>query len=132
MLIIWALIPGNIISDILIPKKAMLDTLIYGIIHLLYKYVVSFYYYNFAIIKSDKYKKIVCAFPGTTNFLQLILEMLFSFIDYIPNKNNEDFKASKMFYDVYKNIKDDFEENLKKSLSDKNSEDYQIIFIGHS
>ena len=110
----------------------MLDALIYGIIHLLYKYVVSFYYYNFAIIKSDKYKKIVCAFPGTTNFLQLILEMLFSFIDYIPNKNNEDLKASKMFYDVYKNIKDDFEENLKKSLSDKNSEDYQIIFIGHS
>lgn len=89
------------------------------------------YYYNFAILKNDKYKKIICAFPGTTNGIQLLLEVFGPNLIYIPNKNNEDFKASKMFYETFEEIKDDLINNLLL-LHGINSTDYQIIFVGHS
>ena len=89
------------------------------------------YYYNFAILKNDKYKKIIVAFPGTTNVVQLALEIFCSNLIDIPNKNNGDFKASKMFYDTFKTIKDDLINSLLL-LHGINSTDYQIIFVGHS
>ena len=91
----------------------------------------SVYYYNFVILKSDKYKKIICAFPGTTNILQLLIEMFYSFLVKIPNKNDEDFKVSHMFYDIFDCIKKDFINSLI-SLPEINDKDYQTIFIGHS
>ena len=101
------------------------------LVELINEYLISIYYYNFAILKSDKYKKIICAFPGTTNGLQFILEVLFSFLVSIANKNEENFKVSKMFYDVFENIKEDFV-NALQSLPEINNKNYQIIFVGHS
>ena len=89
------------------------------------------YYYNFVILKSDKHKKIICAFPGTTNILQLIIEIACSNLISVPNKNNKDFKVSKMFYNTFEEIKDDFVKNLLK-ISGANKSDYQTIFVGHS
>ena len=40
----------------------------------------SVYYYNFVILKSEKYKKVIFRFPGTTNAFQFIIEFLFSFL----------------------------------------------------
>ena len=42
------------------------------------KYIVSVYYYNFVILKNVNFKKIICAFPGTTNYVQLTLEIILS------------------------------------------------------
>ena len=72
------------------------------------EYIVSVYYYNFVILKNENFKKIICAFPGTTNYVQLGLEFIFSFLTKIPNKNNENFKVSKMLYDVFKTIEKRF------------------------
>ena len=95
------------------------------------EYIVSVYYYNFVILKNENFKKIICAFPGTTNYVQLGLEFIFSFLTKIPNKNNENFKVSKMLYDVFETIEKDFVHNLTL-LSEINDPDYQTIFIGHS
>ena len=120
----------GIIPSISLQIKLLLFS-INKLVELINEYLVSIYYYNFVILKSDKYKKIVCAFPGTTNGLQLLLEILISFLIDIPNKNKENYKVSKMFYDVFENIKEDFVNTLK-SLSEINDENYQIIFVGHS
>ena len=89
------------------------------------------YYYNFAILKNNRYKKIICAFPGTTNYLQLSIEFLFSILVKIPNKNNENFKVTKMFYDIFVEIKNDLIGNLL-SLEEFKDSNYQTLFIGHS
>ena len=95
------------------------------------KYIVSVYYYNFVILKNENFKKIICAFPGTKNYVQLALEIILSFLAKIPNKNNENCKVSKMFYDVFETIKEDFVQGLTL-LSEINDLEYQTIFIGHS
>ena len=95
------------------------------------KYIVSVYYYNFVILKNVNFKKIICAFPGTTNYVQLTLEIILSSLTKIPNQNNENFKVSKMFYDIFEAIKKDFVQGLTL-LSEINDPEYQTIFIGHS
>jgi len=90
----------------------------------------SIYYYNFVVLRSIKYKKIIFAFPGTTNILQLLIEIFCSNLVKIPNVNNQDFQVSKMFYDTFDCIQKDFIKYL--SLCENNDKDYQTIFIGHS
>ena len=122
---------SNKIVEWSFPEIEIVKLTIKEIIKLINKYLVSIYYYNFIILKSDKYKKIICAFPGTTNYMQLALEFILSFLNKIPNKNNENFKVSKMFYDAFETIEKDLINNLLL-LSEINDPEYQTIFIGHS
>ena len=88
------------------------------------------YFYNFVILKSNKYKKFIFGFPGTTNLFQLILEVIGS--------NQEKFsllepeiKVEAFFLSIFKQIyKDLFSDNIIKEL--KANKDYQVIFTGHS
>ena len=87
------------------------------------------YYYNFAILKSDEYKKFVFTFPGSTGVLQLLGEIINSgFTPYFESKN---INVIKYFYKVFQRIyKDVFSETIINIL--KSYPDYQIIFTGHS
>ena len=89
------------------------------------------YVYNFLILKNDTNKKIVVAFPGTTNIVQLMLEIKDSNLIDLPNKLNQKFKVSKMFYETFELIRNDLVENLLSIPGFKDKE-YQTIFTGHS
>ena len=86
------------------------------------------YQYNFVILKSDEYKKIVVSFPGLTTYYQVlqILEMIplifkgfkdgeatldvfgsFKMIDLPINSINEYFSVSKIFLDIFSTIEKD-------------------------
>ena len=108
------------------------DNIFYSLFEFIKKFNVDnhgIYYYNFAILKSVKYKKFVVCLPGTSTFLQLIGEIFFSgFTQYSESKNTN---VMKYFYDIFKRIhKDIFSESFIKNL--KEIKDYQIIFTGHS
>ena len=88
------------------------------------------YIYNFVILKSDKYKKYIFGFPGTTSLEQLIYEGLYSnFIQF--DKNEPDIKVQNYFNSIFTLIyKDLFSSEIIEELNLHS--DYQIIFTGHS
>ena len=88
------------------------------------------YIYNFVILKSDKYKKYIFGFPGTTSLEQLIYEGLYSnFIQF--DKNEPDIKVQNFFNSIFTLIyKDLFSSEIIEELNLHS--DYQIIFTGHS
>lgn len=87
--------------------------------------------YNFQILYSDKYKKIIVLFPGTRNNVsQMVKEILgFTLKDY----GSDGIKCMKYFLElfqfisgrVFKSLENLYEEN-------KAAQKYQIIFEGHS
>ena len=90
------------------------------------------YQYNFAILKSSKYKKIVVSFPGITTFLQIIDEIINSgMFEILPFDSLEYFSVLEMFYKTFDRIQEDLFENLK-ALPEINQQEYQVIFTGHS
>ena len=87
------------------------------------------YFYNYAILKSPKYKKYVFTFPGTTTFYQLFSEIILS--EQVEFDGDPDIKVHELFYKIFDNIKNDiFSEEILKDI--KSNKDYQIIFTGHS
>ena len=87
------------------------------------------YKYNFVILKSEKYKKYVFAFPGTEYAFQFLDEIVYSDL-YIIDQQNE-IKVSKYFYYIFNLIyKDVFSESIIRDL--QSNPDYQVIFTGHS
>ena len=87
------------------------------------------YYYNYAILKSEKYKKYVFSFPGFTRKLELIAVILFSQLTQFGESQN--IKVNTFFNKIFSYIKNDiFDENIINDI--KNNNDYQIIFTGHS
>ena len=89
------------------------------------------YLYNFVVLKSDAYKKIIVGFPGTTNIFQFFHEVIDSFMIYINDQYYDKHRASKMFYDTFNLISEDFYNILYKT-PEFNDPQYQTIFIGHS
>ena len=87
------------------------------------------YIYNFAILRSDVYKKFIICFPGTTKLFQLIDEITQNnFESFLQSR---DIKVQKYFYYVFKLIyKDIFSVDIINELN--MNKDYQIIFTGHS
>ena len=115
----------NINLDIDSLKKTILDERIQ---YVLDEYT-KVYFYNYAILKSSKYKKYVFAFPGTTTYLLLLSEILLS--EKVDFENNINIKVHKLFYLIFEKIKNDiFSEEILKDIN--SNKDYQIIFIGHS
>ena len=87
------------------------------------------YFYNFSVLKSDKYKKYIFAFPGTTTTLLLLSEVYLS--HRINFENEVGVEVHKLFYYIFEEIKNDI---FSKFILDdiKKNKDYQIIFTGHS
>lgn len=81
------------------------------------------YIYNIAMFRSKKFKKIVITFPGTTNIIQLVEELLGC-----EMVVRGQFSTSKFFEYLLNIIKDDVKEAIHKYYK----RDYQIIFTGHS
>ena len=91
-----------------------------------------FYRYNFIILKSDEYKKIVVAFPGITYRFQLLEELIHAGMVALPIKEkNKVFRVSEMYNDIFTLIENDLFNNLNK-MREINDKDYQVIFTGHS
>ena len=90
------------------------------------------YQYNFVILKNDKYKKIVVAFPGITYYFQIIEEIISAGMIQLPIKSEKKiFHVLEMYYNIFTNLEDDLFDNLK-SLPEVMDNNYQIIFVGHS
>ena len=89
----------------------------------------DYYLYNFAILKSDNYKKFVFCFPGTTGLIQLFDEILLSkMVSYF---NDKEIKVEQYFYEIFQLIYNDvFSSKIIQDI--KSNPSYQIIFIGHS
>ena len=91
--------------------------------------MLSVYVYNYAILKSSKYKKYVFSFPGTKTFCLLLAEIIES--QQVEFEGNIDIKVHKLFYMIFNKIKNDiFSQKILKEI--KSNKDYQIIFTGHS
>ena len=59
----------------------------------------DYYLFNFAILKSDDYKKFVFSFPGTTGLIQLFDEISLSkMVSYF---NDKEIKVEKYFYQIF-------------------------------
>ena len=86
--------------------------------------------YNYAILKSSKYKKYIFTFPGSTNFNELYSEIIYS--DLVQFEEGDiNIKVNKLFLLIFNLTKNDiFSEEILKDI--KKNKDYQIIFIGHS
>ena len=94
-----------------------------------YSFSNDIYYYSFVIFKNDKFKKIIVAFPGTENKIQLFSEFWRSNLKTI--KENGNFKIEGFFYDNFELIREDLINKLLL-LSGTKNEEYQIIYTGHS
>lgn len=89
-----------------------------------------FYAYNFAILKSDKYKKFIFTFPGTTSLFQLVLE-IFGVNMTTIDSTEPLIGVESFFFALFEMIyKDLFSDEIIGDL--KLNSDYQIIFTGHS
>ena len=124
----WELIDHKQYNILKIEK----DNILFPLFELLKTFNIEYkgiYHYNYAILKSDKFKKFIVCFPGTSTLLQLLGELFMSgFVQYSKSKN---INVMKFFYDVFKLIyKDIFKESFISNL--KKNSDYQIIFTGHS
>ena len=91
----------------------------------------NFYIYNYVILKNDKYKKIIVAFPGTESYAQLLNEIIYSNLIGISKGYFTEYKVSNFFYQTFEFIKEDLLKKLS-SLSGVRNDEYQIIFTGHS
>ena len=85
--------------------------------------------YNYAILKSTKYKKYVFSFPGLSNFIQLFT-LIFSFkkeqFDDDPN-----IQVNKYFNLIFSLLKDKiFTASIIREIN--LHKDYQVIFTGYS
>ncbi len=89
---------------------------------------VSYDDYNYAILVSNKYKKIVVTFPGTRGPFQLIKELLKSNgVVYNQDPSERVMEYEKNLYSLFK---DDLEKTLEKLFV--KFRNYQFIFTGHS
>lgn len=82
--------------------------------------------YNFAILKSETYQKVILGFPGTRTKIQLMNEMFNSG----PQIYEGDQKVVSFFYDLHKKIKPKVYEHLKPLFEKYPT--YQYIYVGHS
>lgn len=89
---------------------------------------VSYDNYNYAILISNKYKKILIIFPGTRGPFQLIKELYYS-NGVVFNQDHSE-KVMNYTKDLYALFKDDLEKTLEELF--KNFRNYQFIFTGHS
>ena len=88
---------------------------------LIYQFI---YLYNFVILKNDEYKKIVVAFPGSTNYLQIIDEFIFiQMKDLHMNEGKKYFYVLEQYYNIFNKIENDLFNNLK-SLAGINDPEY--------
>ena len=88
------------------------------------------YLYNIAILKNDKYKKIVVTFPGTTTYIQIIDELYDEELVELPIKDGkQSYYVMKNYYNIFKRIEKDLFNSLEPLTKDP---DYQVIFTGHS
>mgnify|MGYP002625672995 FL=1 len=97
------------------------------------KYIISeilkAYITNFAILKSDKYKKYVFTFSGVSTLLQ-VFTVLFG-CNLIPFENYQGIKVDNWNKIILSLIKNDlYSETILSEI--KKHKDYQIIFTGHS
>ena len=91
----------------------------------------NYYVYNYVILKNDKFKKIIVAFPGTESILQLLSEINYSNLITISKGYFTEYKVSNFFYKTFEIIKEDLLKKLS-SLSGVRNDEFQIIFTGHS
>jgi len=89
---------------------------------------VSYDDYNYAILASNKYKKIVVTFPGTRGPAQLIKELYYS--NGVVFHEDPSEKIMSYLKTVYTLFKEDLEKTLEELFLKYNN--YQFIFTGHS
>lgn len=85
-----------------------------------------------SIYRNNKYQKVVVAFPGTRNFLQLMDEILELGLQSIKIKDDKysEIKIVKQFYKRADSLKSKVLTNLKYEIS--KTKGYQVIFTGQS
>ena len=90
------------------------------------------YQYNFVILKKDEYKKIIVTFPGITYYFQILEEIIHQGMIELPIKSGKKFyNVMRMYYNIFSKLETDLFDNLA-SLPGVMSEEYQVIFVGHS
>lgn len=95
---------------------------------LIYEKKVSYDNYNYAILISMKYRKIIITFPGTRSLAQLIKELYYS--NGVNFHINPTEKIMKYLLSVYSLFRSDLEKDLESLFS--TNKEYQFIFTGHS
>ena len=91
--------------------------------------IFNAYINNYAILKSNKFKKMVFSFSGETNFIQVLSQIILT--DMVEFENETNIKVHKSFYYIFNLTKNDiFSESILNEI--KSNKDYQIIFTGHS
>jgi hypothetical protein len=84
--------------------------------------------YNFAVLRNDKYKKIIITFPGTRGITQLFREVADMGDSILGDDKTE--KVMDYFHKIYLLIKQMIGESLKTMYAEYPN--YQYIFTGHS
>ena len=84
--------------------------------------------YQYAILISEKFNKILITFPGTKNLSQLIKELYYSNgVTFIDDETEKTMEYLKYVYSIFGK---ELEETLEKLFIKFNN--YQFIFTGHS